>query len=281
MKVIKYKEDLLDVEAEANYLHQKSVSETAPLHTHEFYEIFLVINGRAVHIVNNYVQKLQRGSLVWIRPSDIHCYDFYKTYDFEFINLSFPRKSFKAVRVYFENHETINEITNSSISPLLNISEYDTRELENKINHIAMLIKGGDKNIVKYCFKTFLVDLIYKYYINDYNSINKEQKAPPDWLEKVLLNMQHYDNFSVGLERMIELSNCSQEHLTRECKKYLGLTPTQIINDNRLNYAAYLLKTSDKSVINIYQDAGFNNLSHFYHLFKKAFNCSPKEFIKI
>ena len=100
----------------------------------------------------------------------------------------------------------------------------------------------------------------------------------PDWLIDLLQDIMHFDNFSIGLKRMIELSNCSQEHLTRECKKYLKLTPTQIINENRLNYAAYLLKTTNLDAINICQDSGFNNLSHFYHLFKKSFNCSPNEF---
>ncbi len=280
MKPIKYSEDILDIEAEANYLHQKSVGETAPLHTHEFHEIFLVINGRAIHIVNNFIQKLERGSLVWIRPSDIHCYDFYKSYDFEFVNIAFPKKSYQAVRAYFDNHAVFDKISKTRISPILHINEYDTRDLENKIKGIGLLLNAGDKTRVKYCFRTFLVELIFKYFISEYRPVQEEQNAIPDWLNDVLSDMQHVSNFLVGLPRMIELAHCSQEHLARVCKKHVGITPTEIINENRLNYAAYLLKTTDKSVNDIYLDAGFSNLSHFYHLFKMTFKCPPNKFRK-
>ncbi len=93
-----------------------------------------------------------------------------------------------------------------------------------------------------------------------------------------LTQMHSIANFSLGLPRMIEIAQCSQEHLTRECKRHIGDTPTNIINNYRIDYAAYLLKTTNIDIIEIHNTVGFNNLSHFYHLFKKKLECSPRQF---
>ena len=90
--------------------------------------------------------------------------------------------------------------------------------------------------------------------------------------------MEKKENFSAGISRMYELSERSPEHLGRSLKKYFKETPTELINKLRLNYAANLLVNSDKDITEIAMDAGFENLSHFYHLFKKNFSIAPKEF---
>ena len=49
-------------------MHQFRVSETYPLHTHEFYEIFYVVRGQAIHEINGLTQVVGEGALVFIRP---------------------------------------------------------------------------------------------------------------------------------------------------------------------------------------------------------------------
>ena len=70
---------LLQHKPDENYIgfviRQDSVRETYQLHCHDFYEFFLVTKGRALHIVNDTVQTVSRGSLVFVRPDDAHCYD--------------------------------------------------------------------------------------------------------------------------------------------------------------------------------------------------------------
>ena len=40
------------------------------------------------------------------------------------------------------------------------------------------------------------------------------------------------------------------------------------------------LQNTDEKVIAIYEDAGFDSLSHFYHIFKQAYGMSPAQFRK-
>ena len=51
-------------------------SETEPFvkHWHDYFEIFLMIEGKTVHQVNDIEQNLDEGYLVFIRPGDVHFY---------------------------------------------------------------------------------------------------------------------------------------------------------------------------------------------------------------
>ena len=69
-------------------------------------------------------------------------------------------------------------------------------------------------------------------------------------------------------------------NLNRMFKRYFKITPTEYINSKRLGYAAELLVEQKYSTTEICFMAGFNNLSHFYSVFRKQFQCTPNQFIK-
>ncbi|SHH72406.1 helix-turn-helix domain-containing protein, partial [Clostridium grantii] len=46
-------------------------------------------------------------------------------------------------------------------------------------------------------------------------------------------------------------------------------------------YAKNLLTNTNMSILDISMESGFENLSHFYHLFKKNFQVTPAKFRKI
>lgn len=56
------------------------------------------------------------------------------------------------------------------------------------------------------------------------------------------------------------------------------MTPTEYVNGLRLAYARHLLKYTDHSVLDISMECGFENPSHFYHLFAASVGHSPAAF---
>ncbi len=102
----------------------------------------------------------------------------------------------------------------------------------------------------------------------------------PKWLFETMYAMSRPENFIQGLPRLLEITHCSQEHIIRTFKKYLGKTPTEYINDLRLTYAADLILQKNYDITDACFSSGFNNISHFYHKFKEKYNCSPGEYIK-
>ena len=42
-----------------------------PLHTHNHYELFIISEGTAYHLINDSVQTVKKGDLFFIRPNDM------------------------------------------------------------------------------------------------------------------------------------------------------------------------------------------------------------------
>jgi len=70
----------------------------------------------------------------------------------------------------------------------------------------------------------------------------------------------------------------SLEHVTRQLKKHLHVTATDIVNQARMEYAACQLKMSDAKIIDISLECGYNNMGHFYKLFDKQFGVTPRRY---
>ncbi len=153
------------------------------------------------------------------------------------------------------------------------LNGYELADIERKLLLIGLHTLPHDRKLY---FRGLLPFILYQIL-----SAGAEQSAAiPHRLCVLLDKMNDKENFTEGLPKLLELAGASQEHLTREFRKYLNMTPTEFINQKRIGYAAELLLNSSSEIIDICFICGFNNLSHFYHIFKRTYGCSPKQFIK-
>lgn len=254
------------------FLHQYSVDETYPPHDHiGFYELFFVVRGKAFHLINGESKLLECGSLVFIRPGDIHSYESFNKHDFELISVGFPAAELENTCKFMEIDPT--GFTESRLPPYAKLEGYDFSDIERKLLHIGLRTSPDERRSY---FRGILPFVLHKVL-----TAGTEQSASIPLNLRILLNqMNDRDNFVKGLPRLLELSDTSQEHLTRNFRKYLNMTPTEYINQKRISYAAELLLNESHEVIDICFMCGFNSLSHFYHLFKKTYGCSPIKFIR-
>jgi AraC family cel operon transcriptional repressor len=126
--------------------------------------------------------------------------------------------------------------------------------------------------------RALLADLFIRYFSKDMPVLAPDEM--PEWLNDLLRTMNKKDHFTAGLMKLHELSPKSPEHLSRMFKRYVGMTPTQWINNVRLQYAANLLAMTDEAVLSVCYECGFENLSHFNHQFKRTFALSPSRYRK-
>lgn len=80
------------------------------------------------------------------------------------------------------------------------------------------------------------------------------------------------------IEELAGMSTFSPNYLCRIFKEYTGKTLTEYLNERRIQSAMLLLSTSSKPVTEIANLAGFHDLSHFNHLFKRFAGKSPRGF---
>jgi AraC family transcriptional regulator, dual regulator of chb operon len=275
MKTVRLKtKDLIDMESEIHYAYHKSLATITTPHNHDFFEIFLITKGEALHRINGKQEIIEECDLVFIRPDDIHNYQKSGDKNCELINLAFPSSTILQLFEYFGAGFQPDQLLKTEYPPKIKLSKIEKDILLSRFEKLNTL-KRTNKKKIKTELRILLADIFSRYFTYGEDSLNE---IVPRWLVKLKYEMEKKENFIPGINKMHELCERTPEHLSRSFKKYYNESPTDYITNLRLNYAANLLSNSDEDITNIAMDCGFENLSHFYHLFRKKFDTSPKEF---
>lgn len=269
--------NLLDKEAGIS-CNASTIYTEYPMHTHNHYEFFIVTDGAALHLINDSVQKVHQGDFYFIRPADIHCYNFYHSENFEIRNLAFTEELFKDVSLFLNRPAQLREMLRSELPPHIVLEGDAFARTVALMNEIHDLLKDGQKKHARLHAQCATALFLENYFFR-YDAAETPANMP-DWLETLLEQMNRLENLQGGYHTMCRLAPCSPNHLCRTMKNLCGKTPTEYINEQRLNYSVFLLRQTDIEIMEVCQLCGFSNLSHFYHLFKKQFRKSPAQFRK-
>jgi AraC family cel operon transcriptional repressor len=63
-------------------------------------------------------------------------------------------------------------------------------------------------------------------------------------------------------------------------KKYYGVSVSEYVNGLRLNYIANMLRHSDRNILDIVYESGFNNVSWANNCFYKKYGCTMSVYRK-
>ena len=254
-------------------IKQYSAEETYPIHTHDFYELVFISRGKGKHCINSEEQILSEGSLVFIRPDDVHSFKALNYFDFEMFSLGF---------MYVELQQALSHLELSlewlqmPILPLHIVLEGNEKVFLTKRLEKMLSVKRPEQR--KRIFRALLVQVLDLAASSIETGMIKE--SLPEWLSALDEEMGRRENYVAGLSKMLELCHYSQEYLNRMFKKYFNMTPTEYINAKRMIYAAELLMEGKYEIVEICDMCGFGNLSYFYAVFKKQYDCTPYRFRK-
>lgn len=87
---------------------------------------------------------------------------------------------------------------------------------------------------------------------------------------------EHYKNGT--LSELAEQMGCGVYWLSREIKRRTGRTYKDLLQEKRMQQAAYLLENSRLTAAEIIESVGYDNTSYFYRKFRERFGMSPKEY---
>jgi len=87
---------------------------------------------------------------------------------------------------------------------------------------------------------------------------------------------QNY-KFNVSIERFAFLTGRSRSAFKRDFKQVFNDTPSHWLIQRRLEEAHFLLEKKKTRTSDVYQEVGFEDLSHFSFAFKKRYGYSPVE----
>jgi len=247
-------------------------------HRHGQYEFILALTDNIAHRINGTMQILSEGTLLFIRPDDEHEFISIPGKNQEFICFSYTKEAFNRFSDYMAGTDfPLTKLLNSPLPPMCRLSKYEKEHIYIRIQDLNY-VRSEDKDRINTNFRLLLCDIFTHF--ADSSPDNYSNIFVPDWLDRTCAKMKMRENFSLGLSKMIELSEKTPEHLSRSIKKYFGITPSEYINNIRLDFAANQLLTTSNSVLDICLDSGFDNTVYFHKKFKEKFGETPSHFRK-
>jgi AraC-like DNA-binding protein len=109
---------------------------------------------------------------------------------------------------------------------------------------------------------------------------NQQYKAIVEKMHNCLTADRNFANPKTTANTLIEQLNVSRNMLYQATAAVKGVTPTEYINNMKLNEARVLLKESDQPMKSIAAACGYT-MSAFYRQFQKKYGISPAEYRKI
>ncbi|OQY30880.1 MAG: hypothetical protein B6241_15190 [Spirochaetaceae bacterium 4572_59] len=270
-------------EIKIKILHRDPQAEYA-IHTHDFSELVLVLNGHGTHFTRKHTFQVGRGDLFVINGDRAHGYKDLK--NLVLINILFDMK--KLHLPDYDIHTSPGFHTLFTIEPLmredskfpgrLKLNETQIREIRTiilKLEKEQTLQKEG------FCYMTAalfmeLITTISRIYSNN----SQTGKSNLYTLGETISFMENNLDRTVYINELLKISHMSESSLLRAFKKITGKSPLDYHLNKRIDRACSFLTNSNKTITMIAYDLGFTDSNYFSRQFKKIKGLTPREFRK-
>lgn len=251
-----------------------------PIHFHPEYELNFIYKGKGVRrIIGDHTGEIDDLELVLTGPNIVHGWELHNC----------TCKEIYEVTIHIHNDllgdKMLSRRIFKPIKEMFNRSKHGilfSRETTNEIMPRIMVLPriAGIRYFLE--FVSILNDLANSegQTILSNSSVEKDDFHNSDKIKKVYDYIQEHFSQTITLNEISELVNMSPVSFNRFIKKRTGQTFVHYLNDTRISFASRWLLETDLSIGEISFKCGFNNIANFNRLFKKAKNCTPKEFKK-
>lgn len=258
---------------QSNFFSKLSTINDNNNHNHEFIEIFYVISGTAYHTLNGVKSKIGLGDLYIIRQTDFHFFTRIEGEDMLHRDLLVRSDIFKSVCDMLSD-DFFDKIS-SARSVHVNIGSNAIAKNENTFTSILYHSYNSPKT-TEILYKFLILDILKAYFKSQLSESSK-QKQSRQIITLILETLNRPESFSLSAKQILNGLQYDHSYICKLFKAHTGITISEYINNNRLEYAYTLLKSSSLSLQEIAYTVGYQNYSYFYRAFVKRFNSPPKK----
>lgn len=266
--------------------HCPGYATVIPLHYHDEFEILLIENGTHTIGVNDKEFTAHPGDVVCINTKDLH-YITSKKISASYVSIMFlpqfiQSKYFDFLeKEYFQKIESgeltfINHLTDDEkLPPIVDIivKIYSSKIKEYKDPFWRLNVKG-------YIYELFYTLASSGYLVKTQKDINKLNENM-DLLTKITEYINCNFNTPLTLETVAKEFSMSPNYFCRFFKKNFGKTFVNHLNNVRVSEAAKLLIETEKSILEVCFDCGFNDSSYFIKKFQEIYKVTPLKYRKV
>ena len=249
-----------------------------PIHFHPEYELNFIYKGKGVkRIIGDHTEVIDDLELVLVGPNIVHGWTLNEC----------TCKEIYEITIHIHNdllgEKMLSRRIFNPIKEMFSRSKHGilfSRETTNQIMPRLMVLPRIQGIRYYLEFISILNDLAESegQVLLSKSSVEKEDFHDSDKIKTVYDYIQQNFSKTITLNEISDLVNMSPVSFNRFIKKRTGQTFIHYLNATRISFASRWLLETDLSIGEISFKCGFNNLANFNRLFKKAKNCTPKEF---
>jgi AraC-like DNA-binding protein/mannose-6-phosphate isomerase-like protein (cupin superfamily) len=240
-------------------------------HSHNRYEMFVILHGVCTFFVQNTLLHMEAGDLCIVPPYCIHSMSYPNTYH-EHIVINFSEQY-----VDKKIEDELNEVISwGKYTP----TPEDATYIKDILEDIFANAESTDMyNLVylKTCFDRLFVKMLRTK--EQFNKDIKTDTLSRD-ISRVLEYISHNYYQDITLVEMAESCHVSPSYFSKFFKKTIGMGFKEYVTFTRLTVAENLLKTTDLSIADIAYETGFNDSNYFSLVFRQHYGTPPTDYRK-
>ena len=243
-------------------------------HSHDYTEVFYILQGEITHVCNGIKEKLCVGDMIFLQTNVAHHFE--RTRACTYRNLCFSPHTFdKACEFLGSNAVSLFKNANGYLKTNIERKNLDVFE-----EYIQKIIQCYSETDTAASHINTLAALVANTFLPRIADTHATKGNYPSWFRQVLTLFDKSEIIRYGIPAIKMHLHFSYEYICRAFKKYMNTTPLQYLNEIRLNYAATLLKSTNISILEISTSVWFSSVGYFNRIFKNHFHITPVQYRK-
>lgn len=258
-------------------------------HTHDYMQIWYVMNGSCGHRVNQSTYLLTKGCIFMLPPYVSHQIEplgetNLKIFGCEF-STAFVDESMRSIatgssRFDMDYLKPFFNLTDT-VQPKLSLTDQSMIEAEslfaNMLNEYTF-----ERKYYEFSIKIDLMKLLVIIARENANNADRlSYKVSDSYKENLNEAIDYINNHyssRIYIDDVCKIAAMSKTYFSHYFKQTTGKTFTEYINNLRIRKAMVLLTETKDTIIEICQACGYNDNSYFNRIFKKETGISPGQY---
>ena len=193
------------------------------LHNHRYYEFFLTCGDNFRHVINGKEIPLDVGTLVFVRPDDVHTYKQDDKIDYDIINIAYSSEIINQAFMYMGESFPASRLIHSKMPPSVILGDEERENLKAKL--VALITDDNIKS-KKINSRALLIEILSTFFSDMGEKVENDKKNQiPHWFLDCLYSIKNEMIFNMSFSEIAKMTNYSESHLRHCFKKYLNQTP--------------------------------------------------------
>ena len=249
-------------------------------HYHDCYELYYLYSGERYYFIKDKTYHVEGGSLVLIKPYEIHCTANFAQCGYDRLLINFKEDFIKDLLPVCKEKNPLKCFDKNIHTIILNPKEKQFVESLLEIM-VSEKEKGAlcDSPYFKFSLMQLLL-FISKNHRHPTSDICSYANSTHKTISEITGYINNHYNENLTLDTIANLFYISPCYFSRTFKKLCGISFTEYLSNVRVKEARKLLYKTDMNITRVAESVGFGSNAHFDRVFKSLTGMSPLAYRK-